>query len=370
MSTSTPPLTPGDRLVPWIASLPDSWSIVPLKHVVKINAVALPGTTSPDYELEYIDISGVNSRGEITEMSHYRFENAPSRARRVVRAGDTIVSTVRTYLRAIAFVEEAPENLICSTGFAVLTPGDEIEPRFLAYWCRSTPWIDEVVARSTGVSYPAVNSSEIGSLPIPHLPREEQRAIADYLDEKTAAIDALIAKKQKLIAACLERRGVIIGKVVTQGLDDRAPKRVSGYPTLCQIPAHWRPIRLKYLAMEPFTYGANESAELTDPELPRYIRITDLNSDGTLREETFQSLPEAVAKPYLLRDGDILLARSGATVGKAVRYRPDWGRACFAGYLIRFRADPFKVIPEFVELYTQSQAYLQEVRLSLPSLPS
>jgi len=64
----------------------------------------------------------VTSIGEIDGIQRLNFKDAPSRARRILSKGDTIVSTVRTYLKAIAFIENVQSNLICSTGFAVLTP--------------------------------------------------------------------------------------------------------------------------------------------------------------------------------------------------------------------------------------------------------
>src|SRR5947207_11778636 len=111
----------------------------------------------------------------------------------------------------------------------------------------------------------------------------------------------------------------------------------SGVEWLGKIPTHWEVRRIKYLGTEPLKYGANEIAESTDFDLLRYIRITDVNENGTLRDDTFRSLPEKLAKPYMLRYGDLLLARSGATVGKSFLYQESWGRACYAGYLIRLR---------------------------------
>jgi restriction endonuclease S subunit len=106
-------------------------------------------------------------------------------------------------------------------------------------------------------------------------------------------------------------------------------------------------------------YGANEAADLDDPSLPRYIRITDVDDEGQLRDETFKSIPEDVAKPYLLKHGDLLLARSGATVGKTFYYDSSWGRAAYAGYLIRARFEAAKTIPRFVSYYTNSHQYWQ-----------
>ena len=118
----------------------------------------------------------------------------------------------------------------------------------------------------------------------------------------------------------------------------------AGIKWMERIPAHWEVVRLRYLADEPLAYGANEEALEDDPSFPRFVRITDINEDGSLRPDTFKSLPPHIAQPFLLREGDILLARSGATVGKAFIYRSEWGEACFAGYLIRFRLIGFAVI--------------------------
>lgn len=133
----------------------------------------------------------------------------------------------------------------------------------------------------------------------------------------------------------------------------------SGVEWLGEIPAHWEVKRLKYLLAEPLKYGANEAAELDDPDLPRYIRITDIDERDGLREDTFKSLPVDVAEEYLLHEGDLLFARSGATAGKTFLYRRSWGTCAYAGYLIRARLDTTRVCPEFVRYFTASSSYRQ-----------
>src|SRR5699024_5486125 len=88
----------------------------------------------------------------------------PSRARRIVKNGDTIVSTVHTYLKAITSIRNAPENLISSTGFAVLRPTEGIDDVFLSYLIRYTKYVDEVLRRSSDVSYPDITSSKIRNI--------------------------------------------------------------------------------------------------------------------------------------------------------------------------------------------------------------
>ncbi len=131
----------------------------------------------------------------------------------------------------------------------------------------------------------------------------------------------------------------------------------SGSEWLGTIPTDWDSWKWKHALSAPMLYGANEAAVDDNRENPRYIRITDMNSDGSLRDETFKSLPEEIAKDYLLSDGDILVARTGATVGKSFLYKDKFGPCCFAGYLIRARANKKVVDPRFIYWYLQSDLY-------------
>ena len=133
--------------------------------------------------------------------------------------------------------------------------------------------------------------------------------------------------------------------------------KVSGVEWLGDVPVDWEVRRLKNLVEEPLKYGANESAELDDRTLPRFVRITDIDDSGGLRDDTFKSLPEIVAEPYLLKQGDVLLARSGATVGKSFIYSTQWGPACFAGYLIRARLNQKVCLAQWLYYFCQTDGY-------------
>lgn len=216
----TSPLQEGLRL------LPVDWPTKPLKRIASVNPEALPETTDPNYEFDYVDIGAVDANGRVSGTERLAFEEAPSRARRCVRSDDVIVSTVRTYLKAVAHLRRAAPDLICSTGFAVLRAGHEVLPRFLYYWCRSAPFIEEVVAQSTGVSYPAIAATQLAVLhvPVPELP--VQRRVAAFLDAEVSRIDALaegrlegqgaIARLSQLLE---ERRQAVITAAVTGQID-------------------------------------------------------------------------------------------------------------------------------------------------------
>lgn len=190
---------------------------VPLKRVVGINLQTLPETTEPGFEFRYVDIGAVG-RGQLnSEPEATVFASAPSRARRLVRQGDTIISTVRTYLRAVWPVQDSATDLVVSTGFAVLTPTRSIDSRYLGWLVQSDVVVEEVVARSVGVSYPAINPSDIGTVRVPLPPLAHQRAIADYLDRETARIDAVIEKKQRMLELLEERLQVQVDLATVPG---------------------------------------------------------------------------------------------------------------------------------------------------------
>ncbi|MEJ0092846.1 MAG: restriction endonuclease subunit S [Methylocella sp.] len=339
----------------------EKWPRKRLKFVATYNDDILPEDTDDFEEINYVEISGVSLTGGIEETSRIYFHEAPSRARRKVRSGDVLISTVRTYLKAIAAVPQAEANLIASTGFCVIRPGDEMDSTFLGWVAKSEPFVSEIVARSVGVSYPAINASELATLEVPLPSFDTQRRIAKFLNEKTARIDALIAKKQALLDRMGEKRQALITRAVTKGLNPTAPMKDSGIDWLGEIPAHWKVIRLHFLTSEPLKYGANAPADFDNPDWPRFVRISDVDENGQLRPDTFRSQPQEVAEPYMLQEQDILLARSGATVGKSFIYRSSWGSGCFAGYLIRARLLS-EVSSEFVYRFLNSSAYWEWVR--------
>lgn len=131
----------------------------------------------------------------------------------------------------------------------------------------------------------------------------------------------------------------------------------SGVEWLGDVPEHWEVRRLKEVILGSLTYGANEIATDSNLEHPRFIRITDFSENEELRDETFKSLPPDIAQKYLLKEGDILLARSGATVGKTFHFKNYKGLACYAGYLIKARPNKKIVTSNFLSYYTKSSLY-------------
>ena len=124
--------------------VPAHWEIRPLKRWATLNQDKLSESTDPDYLFRYIDIGAVATGFLTQEPEPMLFGDAPSRARRILCKGDTIVSTVRTYLKAVYFVNEEVHDLVASTGFAVLTPRESVNPELLAFIAQSSSFVGRV----------------------------------------------------------------------------------------------------------------------------------------------------------------------------------------------------------------------------------
>jgi type I restriction enzyme S subunit len=206
--------------IKWLGEVPEHWSVKRLKYLSSCNDESLPESTDPDFEMLYVDISSVTRIEGITNKEEMRFEDAPSRARRRVRDGNIIVSTVRTYLRAIAPIENAEDNLIVSTGFAVLRPVN-ICSDYLSLIIQSHYVVESIVARSVGVSYPAINASDIGDIRITIPPTSEQHDIVDKVRKAILQIDTLQSKNEHSITLLREYRSSLIHHAVTGKIDLR-----------------------------------------------------------------------------------------------------------------------------------------------------
>ena len=254
--------------IDWIGDIPESWKVRPLKYLAKCNQDVLLETTAPDYSFRYVDIGSVTYERGITGYQELRFEDSPSRARRKVSVGDTIISTVRTYLKAIAIISDS-ENVIVSTGFAVYTPDEAIYPQYLYYFCKSEGFVQEIDKNSYGIAYPAINTDLLSRICIAYPCYEEQQAIADFLDKECAQIDSITADLEKQIELLQQYKKSLITETVTKGLDKSVPMKDSGVEWIGEIPTHWDKKRMKYF-LSVSSGEAITSDQLEDGEYPVY----------------------------------------------------------------------------------------------------
>lgn len=207
--------------VDWLGNVPKHWHIMRIKNVATYNDESLDDRTDPDYEIEYVDISSVSLINGVEQSELMTFEKSPSRARRMVKDGDIIVSTVRTYLKAIAAIRNPPDNMIVSTGFAVIRPKENFDSNFAGYLLQTTGFVGEVVAYSVGVSYPAINASDLVRIAAVVPPLDEQKAIAQFLDKQVMQLNLQRQKIEDVIYKLQEYRSSLITNAVTGKIDVR-----------------------------------------------------------------------------------------------------------------------------------------------------
>jgi len=198
------------------------WINRPLKYFVTSNDESLKSPIADDYEFDYIDISSVGFGFLKKHLEHYTFAEAPSRARRIVRTGDTIISTVRTYLRSMIYISEDLKDCIVSTGFSVLRPKKFVYPQVLNYALSCNCFINEVIKKSIGVSYPAINDNALLQIKI-SLPSsiEEQKSIVQHLEQDLSMVDKLIDVLQNEINLLHEFKTRLISDIVIGQIDVR-----------------------------------------------------------------------------------------------------------------------------------------------------
>lgn len=328
-----------DSGVEWLGAIPEHWEVKKLKNVAFINLDTLNEDIQPDYLLTYIDIGNVTSDGSILETQEFQFKQAPSRARRKVKNGDTIISTVRTYLRAISLIKDPPENLIVSTGFAVLSPRAEIDSRFLFRFVQSSEFVEKVVAHSEGVGYPAINPSKLACLPIWLPPLPEQQKIAEFLDEETSKIDKLITKKERLIELLKEKRTALISHAVTKGLNPDVPMKDSGVEWLGEIPEHWEIVPLRSVLEQRIEYNIGRKTEniLSVIKDVGVVNYEDREASGNKKSENIEQYK-------IIYPSDIVVNRMNLIFG-SVGIAREYGASSTEYYVLKPKSN--KVCQEY-----------------------
>lgn len=342
----------------WLGDIPEGWRILKMKYVAELytgnslndaqkelysrpaQELSLPYIATKDISLEQ---STVNyDTGICIPSSERRFKIAKANSTLLCIEGGSAGRKIAFVERNVYFV-----NKLCCFD-------SKINARYLYYFLQSIPF-KTVFKQSLQGLIGGVSISTLNKILVPVPSIEEQDSITEYLERTILSINSLIAGKEAQYRDITCYKTAIISELLNKGLHEGVGVRETEVPYIGSAPSHWRCAPMKYFLKENMTYGANESAENDDRTYPRYIRITDITDDGDLRDETFKSLSPEKAKDYMLNPGDILFARSGATVGKTYLYRGEFD-ACYAGYLIRARCGE-KLLPEFLFLYTKTSMY-------------
>ena len=262
-----------DSGIPWIGEIPEGWEVARLKNVCTSNRESLSEKTDKDFEFDYVDIGSVTFEKGIFNSERITFGNAPTRARKRAQLGDIIISTVRTYLRAIDSINSIEKaSYIYSTGFAVLTPFKLINSKYLSYIAKSEYFTEQVTAFSKGINYPSINSTDLLTLGVAFPPLAEQEAIAAFLDRKCGEVDEMVSLQEQVIEELKAYKQSVITEAVTKGLNPSAPMKPTNIDWIGQIPTHWECCKLKY-KMTLLNGRAYSQEELLSEGKYRILRV-------------------------------------------------------------------------------------------------
>lgn len=323
-------------------SLPPTWAQVTLSSITTDVSQRIPLTYE---QITYIDIGAVDRNSKvIVAPQRISGADAPSRARKQVRSGDTLVSMTRPNLNAVALVPPELDRQIASTGFDVLRPIEGIDPRWIAYLVRTEAFVEAMSGVVQGALYPAVRSKDVRSYQVPLAPSAEQTRIADQLDK-------LLTRTQ----ACNDRINAIpaLLKRFQQAVLDAAASGALTEDWQIESLATWKPVQLSDVARD-FSYGSAAKSSKTG-SVP-VLRMGNIQS-GRLdwSDLVYTSDPQEIDK-YKLTKGDVLFNRTNSPelVGKTAVYQGERD-AIYAGYLIRVRCLP-ALLPEYLNYCLGSKA--------------
>ena len=184
----------------------------------------------------------------------------------------------------------------------------------------------------------------------------EQQKIADCL----GSLDDLIAADGRKLEALRQHKQGLMQQLFPQSGETSPRLR---FPEFEDAP-DWEEVTLGTLLDRPPVYGVGAAAVPFSESLPTYIRITDINDDGQFASRARVSVDIDATDEQYLEDGDIVLARTGASVGKSYRYREEDGRLVYAGFLIRVRPNPERLLSQFLAAYLSTWSYWDWVRLT------
>lgn len=363
------------------------------------------GQKRPDEPFTYIDVASIDNQCGIikSDLEVLTPENAPSRARKLVRLGTVIYATVRPYLKNIAIIDrEFSPPAIVSTAFAVLHPRPFVDSRFLFFWLRSKPFEVEVAERMKGVAYPAINDGEFRSCPVPLPPLAEQKRIVAKVDELMTLCDRLEAQQQEretrqvaLIRASLARftevptpanlqflfhpsydvtpadlRKTILtlavqGKLVPQDPNDEPAEEVCdpddelAEASTFEVPLGWIWTRLANLAEINGGFAFKSTAYTEDGM--RVVRISDFDEFGFKDHKIVRHPFSPDLQKFVLEEQNILMAMTGGTVGKSylVRMMPE-------PMVVNQRVATIKVtdsaLPPYIDIVIRSEMTQEVIR--------
>ena len=318
-------------------------------------------TKRPEGEVfRYIDIDSIdNKRQQVTEPKNLQVKDAPSRASRKLRTGDTVFSMVRPYLMNIAYIDETISNSIASTGFYVCTPTENVNFLYLYYLMTSPYTVDGLNRYMKGDNSPSIRKDDIENYVYPIPPLPEQQRIVNRIESLFAKLDEAKQKAQDALDSFEPRKAAILHKAFTGELTAQWRKEHGvGMKS-------WENLRLENL-IEGGPQNGLYKPQTAYGTGTKILRIDCFYEGAVLPWENLKrlALSKNEIEQYHLNINDIVINRvnSMAYLGKSALIRELPEECVFESNMMRITLNTRMVIPEYAIKYLNSVIGVQELR--------
>jgi type I restriction enzyme S subunit len=317
-------------------------------------------TKRPEGEVfRYIDIDSIdNKRQQVAEPKNLRVKDAPSRASRKLRPGDTVFSMVRPYLMNIAYIDETISNSIASTGFYVCTPTENVNSLYLYYLMTSPYTVDGLNRYMKGDNSPSIRKDDIENYAYPIPPLPEQQRIVDRIESLFAKLDEAKQKAQDALDSFETRKAAILHKAFTGELTAQWRKE-HGVGMESWEKLQWGRFIISIEA------GKNWSAEGRPPQSNEFgvvkVSAVTWGKFNELESKTC-TVAEQWNENVQIHEGDFLFSRANTLqlVGNCVIVKSISRRLMLSDKILRFKFDK-SVIPTYVLCFTRSNSYRNQI---------
>ncbi|HQU37510.1 MAG TPA: restriction endonuclease subunit S, partial [Anaerolineales bacterium] len=276
----------------------EGWKVEKLGDVLQKTETVNP-TQKPNEEFLYVDVSSVNNQNySIENTTLLKGKDAPSRARKLIKAGDVIFATVRPTLKRIAIIPEEYDGQVCSTGYFVLRAKEFISNKYIFYFLQSGDFMGKMEKLQKGASYPAVTDNEVRAQEIPLPPLPEQKRIVSLLDETFAALAQVGANAARNLVNAREVFEAELNVIFGNGKD-------------------WETRELGDIGKVSMCKRIFKEQTATVGDIPFYkIGTFGKEPDAYISKEIYDEFRKNYSFP---KKGDILISASG-TIGRRVKY--------------------------------------------------
>lgn len=329
------------------SELPSGWTSASLGDLCGTSEQRSP---EPDSQFFYIDIGSIDrSTKTISATQHILGRDAPSRARKVVRKGDVLVSMTRPNLNSVAIVPAELDGQFASTGLEVLRPENGIDSRWIWYAVRTNEFVEAMSNLVQGALYPAIRPRDVRRFVIPVPPASEQKRIADKLD-------SLLSKAQKS-ADYLKNLPDLLAKF-RESVLEQATSSLSVDGIIATSPA----VTMASILSEPMRNGRS----VRDGDGLPVLRLSAITSSGINYGECKTGDWSEVndIDRFLIKNGDFLISRGNGSknlVGRGALVEGCSQDLAFPDTMIRIRADRSLIDPEYLKIIWDSQLIRRQV---------